>query len=90
LLESPPGSIFEREMPRSVKKKPVTKVRVGKEVGVRLGGHVLPALVVEDRGNLGPGGTQIVRVELMSKEPDLDREPTQFEVSVNALVGAPA
>jgi hypothetical protein len=71
-------------------KKPESKVRVGKEVGVRLGGRVLPALVVEDRGNLGPGGTQVVRVELSTKDAESDREPRQFEVSVDALVGVPA
>jgi len=77
-------------MARSVKKRSMAKVRVGKEVGVRLGGLVLPALIIEDRGNLGPGGSQVVRVELRSKEQDRDREPRQFEVLVDALVGVPA
>lgn len=65
------------------------KVRVGKEVGVLLAGRVLPALIIEDRGNLGAGGRQIVRVELKPSKYDAEgQEPSRFEVSVDALVPA--
>ena len=76
-------------MPRPRKKKPLSKIRVGKEVGVLLAGRVLPALIIEDRGDLGPGGTRLVRVELKpSKYDDEGREPSRFEVPVSALVPA--
>jgi hypothetical protein len=77
-------------MPRTRnKKKKLSKVRVGKEVGVLMAGRVLPALIIEDRGHLGVGGRQIVRVELKpSKYDDEGREPSRFEVSVDALVPA--
>jgi hypothetical protein len=77
-------------MAQSGNKKVAFVVRVGKEVGVLLGGRVLRALVVEDRGALGPGGAHLVRVEVRPRKNDVEREPEQFEVPVDVLVGAPA
>jgi hypothetical protein len=37
-------------------KKTLVGYSVGKQVGVRLAGRVLAAVVIEDRGDLGPGG----------------------------------
>lgn len=80
---------MSRQAQRRTKKKPTMKVRVGKEVGVLLAGRVLPALIIEDRGNLGAGGRQIVRVELKPSKYDAEgQEPSRFEVSVDALVPA--
>lgn len=74
-------------MPRPRKKKLLSKIRIGQEVGVLLAGRVLPALIIEDRGNLGVGGRQIVRVELKPSKYDAEgREPSRFEVSIDALV----
>jgi hypothetical protein len=55
---------------------------VGDLVNVRLGEQTVPGLVIEDRGNLGPSGTQVVRVELQGG-PAGDGE--QFEVPASAL-----
>ena len=80
---------MSRQAHRRVKKKPTVTVRVGKEVGVLLAGRVLPALIIEDRGNLGVGGTRLVRVELKPSEYDPEGwEPSRFEVPVSALVPA--
>jgi len=63
--------------------------KIGSYVGVRVGGSVKRARVIEDRGNIGVGGRRIVRVEF---EPDaeLDGEPVRFEQPVEWLVDAPA
>jgi hypothetical protein len=77
----------------SSKKKPKTHdvaVRIGAKVGLLMGGRLLPVLVVEDRGDLGPGGARVVRVEWKSKEADSDAQPDQFEVLAESLVGLPA
>lgn len=58
--------------------------RVGERVGVRLAGRVLPAVIVEDRGDLGPAGSRLVRVEL-HRTNDSEREREQFEVPAHAL-----
>lgn len=70
-------------------KKTMVTCSVGKRVGVRLGGRVLAAVVIEDRGDLGPGGARLVRVEVKPKKGDVGRAPEQFEVPVGALVLAP-
>ncbi len=67
------------------KKRRVSEFRLGDQVGVRLAGRVLPAVIIEDRGDLGPGGSRLVRVELKRpRNPDAERE--QFEVPAQALV----
>jgi hypothetical protein len=72
-------------MSQSAKKKRVTVFRVGEKVGVRLAGRVLPAVIIEDRGDLGPGGSRLLRVELKPKN-DTSGEREQFEVPAQALV----
>ena len=74
---------------RLAKKKPRLKFRVGDDVGVLWVGRVLPALIIEDRGNLGVGGRQIFRVELKPSKYDAEgQEPSRFEVLVDDLVPA--
>jgi hypothetical protein len=48
------------------------RLRVGNRVKVPYGTEELEAVVVEDRGNLGVGGRQIVRVRLLGRD-----EPAQ-------------
>jgi hypothetical protein len=56
-------------------------MKVGTVVGVRDGlGIVEEAMVVEDRGDLGPGGEQIVRVRFEVEEGEEDFE-TECRVS---------
>ncbi|MHB8878631.1 MAG: hypothetical protein ACYC8T_33445 [Myxococcaceae bacterium] len=68
-------------------KKKTIAFRVGEQVGVLLGGRVLRAVVIEDRGDLGPGGSHLFRVEVRPKK-DADRVGEQFEVPAEALVPA--
>jgi hypothetical protein len=60
--------------------------KVGSIVGVRTaGGKVIPARVIEDRGNLGVNGRRIVRLEV-----DVTcSEPVRFERPVEWLLDAP-
>lgn len=51
----------------------------GLKVRLNLGPRVVPATVVEDRGNVGAGGRHLLRVEL-------DDEPgTSFEVPADSV-----
>ncbi len=60
---------------------------VGSIVGVRTaGGEVIPARVIEDRGNLGVNGRRIVRLEVDVTYSD----PVRFERPVEWLLPAPA
>jgi hypothetical protein len=61
--------------------------RVGDHVRVRLAGRELPAVVIEDRGDLGPHGSQLLRVELNTQD-GTGTEHEQFEVPMQALVPA--
>ncbi len=65
-------------------KKAARKIRVGARVGVRLAGRVLRATVIEDRGDLGPGGTHVYRVEVEPRKGETT-ERHEFEVPVDAL-----
>lgn len=67
------------------KKKRTSVFRVGEEVGVRLAGRVLPAVIIEDRGDLGPGGSHLLRVELIAKK-GASSERQQFEVPAQELL----
>ena len=57
----------------------------GTKVGVRFGGRVVPAIVVEDRGVFH--GHLIVRVHL--GDPD-DRDAIEFELRAEELQSLPA
>jgi len=75
-------------MSARAKKKRKPDFRVGEKVAIRLGGRLLHGVIIEDRGNLGPGGTRLLRVEVKAKENAADRDAGQFEVPAEALVPA--
>ena len=74
-------------MSQAATKNSIPIIRVGQQVGVRLGGRVLRAVVIEDRGDLGPGGSHLYRVELKPAKTE-DAEPARFEVPGDVLVPA--
>ncbi|NOY27530.1 MAG: hypothetical protein GXP62_16830, partial [Oligoflexia bacterium] len=49
-----------------------------------VGKSTFHARVVEDRGTLGVGGRQIVRIEILSDD-DIDEEPRRFEMPAEEL-----
>jgi len=55
---------------------------VGQSVVLRIGRNDLPALVIEDRGNLGVDGGRVFRVSVSYDEGS---EPSEFEVPASAL-----
>jgi hypothetical protein len=57
---------------------------VGDDV-VLLGHHEIRGRVVEDRGPLGPNGTQIIRIVVHERNVD---EPVLFEVPANLVAPA--
>jgi hypothetical protein len=61
--------------------------KVGSIVGVRMGTQVIPARVIEDRGNLGVRGRRILRLEI---ESQFGGEPDRFERAAERLLDAPA
>jgi hypothetical protein len=61
--------------------------KVGSIVGVRMGTEVIPARVIEDRGNLGVRGRRILRLEI---ESQFGGEPDRFERPAEWLLDAPA
>ena len=59
--------------------------KVGSIVGVRMGAKIVPARVIEDRGNIGVNGRRIVRLEV-----DIAySEPMRFERPAEWLLDAP-
>lgn len=59
-------------------------LREGDRVTFSIGPATFHARVVEDRGALGVGGRQIVRIELLSDEYT-DQEPRRFEMPAEEL-----
>ena len=74
-------------MPRGPEERMNTpqKVEIGSTVGVDFGSEVRPALVIEDRGDLGPGGEQVVRL-LLRVPPD---DEAEIEMAVSWLLPWP-
>jgi hypothetical protein len=62
-------------------------LRVGQVVGVPVGDLVVPATVLEDRGPLGAGGEQVVRLALGRDPPQ--RTGYRLELPASALVAPP-
>jgi hypothetical protein len=69
------------------KQRDATIPKVGSIVGVRMGTQVIPARVIEDRGNLGYRGRRILRLEI---ESQFGGEPSRFERAAELLLPAPA
>jgi hypothetical protein len=59
----------------------LTRFRVGDRVQFRLGADVVVGAVVEDFGRIGPGGQQIVRVQVALDPPNVQ----QFEMPASLL-----
>jgi len=57
------------------------RYRVGDRVKLKLGAHDVVATVIEDRGLLGPGGQQLVRVSVSAETSD----DLEFEVSASMV-----
>jgi hypothetical protein len=66
----------------------VEDVRLGSRVGVDFGNEVRPARVIEDRGNLGPGGERVWRV-VFETAPGLEDDTFEIEMPVSWFVPAP-
>jgi hypothetical protein len=58
---------------------------IGAIVGLRFANEVRPAEIVEDRGDLGPGGDRVVRLRIRLPPDD----ETEIEVPVSWLVRWP-
>jgi hypothetical protein len=63
---------------RKDKPTPRRRYRVGDKIQFPWGADMLQGLVIEDRGNLGVGGRQIVRLRT---QYDAYAEPVEFELS---------
>lgn len=59
------------------------ELRTGDEVSFEFGGTTFVARVVEDRGHIGVGGRQLVRIEIES--PHMGDEPKQFNMPAEEL-----
>jgi hypothetical protein len=63
------------------------RVKVGEKVGVTVGGRLVAATVIEDRGDLGARGQQVVRLAVQAPAA---AEPYEVELPVDWLGPAPA
>jgi hypothetical protein len=64
------------------------RVKVGQRVGFSFGGRLLSAEVIEDRGDLGARGQQVVRLAVA--DPETPSEHFEVEVPVEWLADPPA
>lgn len=55
-------------------------LRIGDVVSFTIGPTVVRARVIEDRGHIGIGARQIVRLEALD-EQDIELEPRRFELA---------
>lgn len=69
------------------RKRSVGRLKVGQRVRVPVGGRSLPATVIEDRGNLGIHGQQVVRLDV--EDPTMPWEHFQVEVPADWIQTAP-
>lgn len=60
------------------------RLKTGDEVRVKLGGRELKATIIEDRGNIGVRGRQIVRVKIILDSGD----DFSFEIPAEKVVRA--
>ena len=71
---------MKRKPPAQKRRK--TTMRVGDRVATYVGRHKVEALLVEDRGPLGPGGKKILRIRLCD---ETEREYETFAENVLPL-----
>jgi hypothetical protein len=64
------------------------RVKVGERVGVTVGGRLLEATVIEDRGDLGAQGQQVVRLSI-GEHAGTAEEPYEVEMPVDWLQPRP-
>ena len=63
------------------------RFRVGQTVKIRFGAQVMTATVIEDRGFIGPAGTQVVRVT--APLDSACRSDAEFEMSASLMEPIP-
>ncbi len=78
--------VMKLELPRSHP----GRVKVGERVGVDVGGRLLEATVIEDRGDLGARGQQVVRLCVGEQKRAAAPEPYEVEMPVDWLQPPPA
>jgi hypothetical protein len=83
---SPPTAPWT-ELPHPVNTMPSTAhaLHPGDVVSFTVGGWVNRARVIEDRGHIGVGGRQIVRLEALGEE-DFGNEPRRAEMAAADVV----
>lgn len=64
------------------------RMKVGERVGVAVGGRLMEATVIEDRGDLGARGQQVVRLSV-GEERRAAPEPYEVELPVDWLQPLP-
>lgn len=77
--------MMRQEVPRSHP----ARVKVGERVGVAVGGRLLEATVIEDRGDLGARGQQVVRLSIGEQKRVATPEPYEVEMPVDWLQPPP-
>jgi len=77
--------VMRQETPRSHP----ARVKVGERVGVSVGGRLLEATVIEDRGDLGARGQQVVRLSV-GEGRRATPEPYEVEMPVDWLQPLPS
>jgi hypothetical protein len=78
-------AISFRWMRQEIPRTHPSRVRVGERVGVTVGGRVLEATVIEDRGNLGARGQQVVRLSVGDDGRAAAPPPYEVEMPVDWL-----
>ena len=73
----------ERMKAKQAKNGSMSRIAVGSRVLVNFGGRETGALVVEDRGDLGVDGMQVIRVRV-----DLENGAREYEVYAHTVKGA--
>jgi hypothetical protein len=79
-------------MPRSSSKRSGKrrKIGVGQKVTFRMGPQLMTARVVEDRGNIGKGGRQLLRIRVNATvAPEADPEWRDFEIAAEDVTVKP-
>jgi hypothetical protein len=68
------------------RKQPKRRYQVGDHIRFRWDIQLIPGVVIEDRGNLGVGGRQVVRIRAKLSP---ETEPREFELAEDDIQLAP-